>query len=570
MLLAVVVFATTLGAAAFAVGQPAADRVNVLLGFHGPLDLKLVERFGGKVSHQFGFIRAVAAQLPPQAIEALSRNPNVRYIEPDAEVYATSQTVPWGIDRVFAGSANRGTTWGKSTGSAIKVAILDTGIDKSHEDLAGIVMGGTTTVDSTPWYSDGNGHGTHVAGTVAAQNNTLGVVGVAPSAHLYGVKVLSDSGSGSLTSVVAGIEWAANNGMQIINMSLGTSSHSQAMQDAVDYAYYTKGLLVVSSAGNSGNVRGTGDNVGYPARYASVIAVAASTSSNTRASFSSTGPAVELIAPGASILSTTPKNTYSTYSGTSMASPHVAGVAALVWAANPGLTAEGLRITLQQTAQNLGLKPDHQGYGLVRADLAVDKALEGVSPPPPPPAAETYTVSGTVRDDASNVVDGAQVVIQGTQVSAITNADGYYSITGVLAGDYTVVVSKEGYVSFSQAVQVSGDTTVNFILSATTAENLIGAESITFTPKNAGRFIDLSIVVYVKDSAGLSVANATVTLSLTGPVNTTFTGTTGSDGRVTFTVKKASKGTYIATATGITHSTLKWDGKETAASFTLK
>jgi len=165
----------------------------------------------------------------------------------------------------------------------------------------------------------------------------------------------------------------------------------QSLEDACNAAYEA-GILIVAAAGNSGNKPGNRDTVEYPGGYASVIAVAASDSSDARASFSSTGPDVELIAPGVSILSSIPGGGYAYYSGTSMASPHVAGVAALVLAANSSLTTVEVRSILQQTAENLGLKQEHQGYGLVRADLAV-QAASGTTPPDPDPEPGTITVS---------------------------------------------------------------------------------------------------------------------------------------------------------------------------------
>jgi subtilisin len=151
-------------------------------------------------------------------------------------------------------------------------------------------------------YEDDHGHGTHVAGSVAALDNSSGVVGVAPQVALYAVKVLAADGSGSVSAIAAGIDWAVQNGIPIINMSLGSSTSSQTLKNACDNAY-AAGHLVVSSAGNEGEGTNT---VGYPAQYESVIAVAASNINDQRASFSSTGPAVELIAPGEDILSTIP------------------------------------------------------------------------------------------------------------------------------------------------------------------------------------------------------------------------------------------------------------------------
>ncbi len=368
--------------------QSMAEKSNYLIGFAGTqtrnTNLGLVRAFGGEVYAQFSIVDAVAAQMTPQQALALAKNPHVSYVELDAEMHALEQIVPWGIDRVLGGEASRLSTWDKSTGNGVGVAVLDTGISQ-HEDLAikdGIrfyVQGIFLRSDSN--YNDGNGHGTHVAGTIAAANNSVGVVGVAPAADLYAVKVLGDNGSGSISAIVAGIEWAYNrsNYIKIINMSLGSSSPSTTLEGACNAAY-AKGMLVVSSAGNSGNEAGTGDNVGYPAKYASVIAVAASNADGARAYFSSTGPAVELIAPGVNVLSTIPGG-YAAYNGTSMASPHVAGVAALVWGAKPTLSNEELRSALQTTAVSLGLDQTQQGYGLVRGDLAVTKVLGGTTVP---------------------------------------------------------------------------------------------------------------------------------------------------------------------------------------------
>ncbi len=321
--------------------------------------------------HEFQLLPVNLLKLTPMQVEKLAKNPNVKYIEKDAEVYALAQTVPWGIPKVQATNAHSN----GHTGNGKKVAVLDTGIDRSHPDLSANVKGGysvfTDSANRDPFY-DGNGHGTHVAGTVAAVNNTIGVIGVAPNASLYAVKVLNNSGSGSFSGIAQGIEWAINNKMDIINMSLGGSTGSSTLQYYSDLAYNSSNILVVAAAGNSGNPAGTGDNVGYPARYSSVIAVAAIDQNNKRASFSSTGPAVELSAPGVGILSTTPNNNYASYNGTSMASPHVAGVAALVWAAKPGLTNKELRQLLRDTALNLGTA-NHYGYGLVQAMNAINK-----------------------------------------------------------------------------------------------------------------------------------------------------------------------------------------------------
>lgn len=358
-------------------GGPPDGLVKVLIGFKekpGPPEQALVSGLGGEIYRQFTIVNVIAARMKQEAADALAKNIKVRYVEPDGPVYALGQEVPWGIDRVFGDESYSFDTWRITRGSGTAVAVIDTGIDVYHEDLN--VVGGVRFCTIGPIlyqddnYYDDNSHGTHVAGTVAALDNGWGVVGVGPEIDLYAVKVLDASGSGSVSSVVAGIEWSVEQGIPVLNMSLGSSTHSQTLQDACDAAD-SAGHLLVAAAGNSGNSDGTGDNVGYPAKYSSVIAVAASDSNDSRASFSSTGSDVELIAPGVDILSTVPGNRYDTYSGTSMASPHVAGAAALAWSADSFLTNVQIRGLLQETAEDLGLSSNHQGYGLVRADLAV-------------------------------------------------------------------------------------------------------------------------------------------------------------------------------------------------------
>lgn len=342
-----------------------------LVKFDGEVEKGLLKAFGVKdqaVLHTFDLLPVVTLKLTEQQANALLNHPKIQYVEENAEVQALGQTVPWGVTKVQSPEVyNEG-----FSGQGMKVAILDTGIDKSHEDLYANVKGGFSVfsddANSDPFY-DENGHGTHVAGTVAAVDNDLGVLGVARHAELYAVKVLNNSGSGSYEGIARGIEWSIQNGMDIVNMSLGGSSSSAILEEWSNLAY-DEGLLLVAAAGNSGNRAGRNDTVGYPAKYDSVIAVAATDQNDRRASFSSTGPTVELSAPGVSILSTTPNNSYDSYNGTSMASPHVAGVAALVWEAKSNLTNVELRELLQQTAKELG-SPNHYGYGLVQALPAI-------------------------------------------------------------------------------------------------------------------------------------------------------------------------------------------------------
>lgn len=353
-----------------ATGNPP-EKVRVFLEFRGPPEADAVYLASGRVLHSYTLLSNVlAVEVPITALNGLLLNPNVVGVEFDAEVQilgkTTSQppqTLPWGVNRIDAELAT-------GTGAGVTVCIVDTGIDKDHPDLQANIAGGRNfvvnrgTLDPTKW-DDDNGHGTHVAGTVAAVNNTIGVVGVAPQASLLAAKVLNRQGSGYLSDVIAGIDYCVASGAEVVSMSLGTSSDVQAMHNAVDAAY-ASGVLLIAAAGND-----YGGAVSYPAAYDSVIAVSATDSNDSLASFSSIGAQVELAAPGVGILSTWKGGGYNTISGTSMATPHVSGVAALAIQRNPLLNNVEIRALLQSTADDLGAvgKDNLFGYGLVDAKL---------------------------------------------------------------------------------------------------------------------------------------------------------------------------------------------------------
>ncbi len=492
------------------------EKADFLIGFYQPagrMERNMVASYGGEVYREFNIVNAMAVRMAPQAARALAQNPGVRYVEPNGPVHALSQKVPWGIERVFGDESYSFDTWETTMGSGIAVAVLDTGIDENHEDLPAL-LGGINTIDGTDWDTDDNGHGTHVAGTIAALDNELGVVGVGPQIGLYAVKVLDRGGGGTIESVVGGIEWAVGQGIPILNMSLGTGTHYQTLQDACDAAE-VEGHLIIASAGNSGNPPGRGENVNYPAKYDSVMAIAASDSSDRRASFSSTGPAVELIAPGVSVLSTVPGNGYAAKSGTSMASPHAAGAAALAWAANSKLTNLEIREILQQTAEDLGLASNHQGYGLVRADLAV-RAAADLEPP------AVGHIKGTVKNEDGSAIEGAVVSVEGTDLSATTDASGCYLLENVPIGDQEVTASADGYDSQTETVTIEENQTVvqNFTLVILPTYEVSGT---------------------VKDTAGNPLADATVTIEETGL-------SAGTDEGGNYSIDGVEKGDYSIVA----------------------
>lgn len=380
------------------------EQVRMIVGFKEGLirtqseQMSVVSRYGGQVQRQLRLINGAAVTMTKEEAEAFADHPSVAFIEPDIRVYPMEeQTVPWGVDYVFGEESYVFPSWEVSSGAGIGVAVLDTGIDGSHVDLP-LLMGGVNTADLTPWDSDVYGHGTHVAGTIAALDNLYGVVGVAPAASLYAVKVFDDNGDGYLSDIIEGIEWAVTYEIPIISMSLGSTEHSEAFELACQSAYEA-GHLLVAAAGNDHNLPEGQSNVLYPAAYDTVIAVSASNEAGELSDFSSTGYQVELMAPGEWIYSTIPGDVYGYSSGTSMAAPHVTAIAALIWSANPELTNVEVRTILRESATDMGLPADYQGYGFVRGDLALDQ-LSLI-----PLTLSNFTASNKIYDGTTEVLE---------------------------------------------------------------------------------------------------------------------------------------------------------------------
>ncbi|WP_276301568.1 S8 family peptidase [Halorussus lipolyticus] len=339
------------------------DTVEINVGFKSDKGKQKALDAADDVVREFNSIDAVTIQVPKKAATALDKNPNVRYVEENGTMQALAETTPWGIDRVNAPEQ-------PSDGSGADVAIIDTGIDSDHPDLQGNLGAGAAFTSCSSWYAncrydwdDDNGHGTHCAGIAGAiAGNGEGVEGVAPGVTLHAVKVLDSGGGGTYSDIAAGVEWVANQGYDVGSMSLGGSSSSSTLRDAIQYAD-NSGVTIVAAAGNSGPCS---DCVGYPAAYPETIAVSSTDRYDNLSDFSSTGPEVDIAAPGSDIYSTYVGGGYDTLSGTSMACPHVAGAAGILRA--EGYTNSGTKSRLLNTADNIGLSSNEQGAGLLDVD----------------------------------------------------------------------------------------------------------------------------------------------------------------------------------------------------------
>jgi subtilisin family serine protease/PKD repeat protein len=431
---------------------------------------------------------AVVADVPLNTvssfIEQMSKNPFVRYVEPNMKRQALLEpndinwTVQWGPKKIEANYA-----WNTTLGSSdIIVAVVDTGVDYTHPDLAGNYLAlGYDWVNDDPYPLDDFGHGTHCAGIIAAViNNSIGIAGLA-QVKIMAEKVLDDWGYGSDDWVANGIIHAADYGAKIISMSLGGYGYSRLLHEAVKYAY-DDGVLLVAAAGN--------DNVNlksYPAAYEEVVAVSATNQNDLKAWFSNWGEWIELAAPGVSIYSTMPTyhvtlndygylNNYDYMGGTSMACPHVAGTAALIWSQYPDATNDWVRTQLRCTIDDLGVSgfDEYYGYGRVNARKAVqqeppehDLLILNVQGPkyicPGDQASYNVTVQNFGRSDETNL--NVSLIVNGSLIDS--ESIGFLANGTSIKTTLSWTPSTEGMYNVTFWVEpVSGETNVlNNILS---------------------------------------------------------------------------------------------------------
>ena len=366
---------------------------------------------------------AAAAAL----IARLQRNPNVVYVEPNYLYRADFSPNDPGLGQQWAWSKIQApTAWNTTQGTtAVVIAGVDTGIQRNHPDLDAKIVAGYDYVDNDTAPDDGNGHGTHTAGTMAAEtNNATGGAGMCPNCKLMPVRVLDNSGSGTLTNVANGITYAADHGAKVINLSLGGSG-SATLQNAVDYAW-NKNVFLACAAGND-NTSSTAS--AYPAAYANCFAVASTNSSDVRSSFSNYGTWVKVAAPGENIYSTWINSGYNTISGTSMATPHAAGLAGLL--SSQGLTNAQIRDRICNTADQISGTGSSWSCGRINAYRAVTATSTAPSPTatrttvPSPTAANTPAPSPTLaKTSAPSPTSTSAPVPSPTAISTPTPTSG--------------------------------------------------------------------------------------------------------------------------------------------------
>ncbi|MBA2291727.1 MAG: S8 family serine peptidase [Gemmatimonadales bacterium] len=503
-------------------------------------------------------IAALFATVTDQQLAALVQDPNVELVEPDVlvtladdrsmasigEAWATrSETTPWGVGRVGAPQA-----WGAgNTGVGTRVGIIDSGIDNNHPDLS--IGGGFDFVSGssspTAWNDNiaaCNGHGTHVAGITAAMQNNQYVVGVAPGATVFALKVfevVSGSCSSWSSNQIAAINWAITNRLDVVNLSLASSTGLTAYQNAIDAAT-AAGVVVVAATGNNGAT-----TITFPARYNNVIAVAALDANDGRASFSNAGPEVWVAAPGVGIVSTMPGASTGSKSGTSMAAPHVAGLVALMRAANPSWTVARIRDEFRQGALDVEATGFDQqtGHGLARAPLSGGGGGGGTVSISVSPSARSVTVTA----GGSAPSDNAAVTMTGGSASWVATKRKAWTTLTAAAG------TGSGSVQWSRnPAGLAAGVYVDTI--AVTAAGALGSPAVVYdTLRITAAPVPLTIQAApggrsTTVQAGGSAAGDSVTVTVAG---------TGSES-VAWDVTNRATWLTLATRSGTGSRTVRW------------
>lgn len=350
--------------------------IDLIVSFHEQPEAAEVDwieqTLGGAVSHVYHLIPAMAVTIPVDRMDDLRGHPSFKYVDEDHVRHINAEEdAAWGVRHIGGIMAHN---LGYDGGGA-RVGVLDTGIDYRHPELAAVYAGGFDFVFNDADPLDDHDHGSHVSGTIAAAMDGAGVVGMAPNVEIYAAKAFNALGSGSDSDIIAAVEFLTDLDLDVVNHSWGGFSPSQAMRD-VFQASFNAGVINVCASGNYGTLFG----VSYPASFNNTYAVAATDINNARAGFSSTGPQVDLAAPGVDVLSSVRNGGYAEFSGTSMATPHVVGAVALLIGSgqmtddnNNGTLFDEIKVRLASTAIDLGAegKDNNFGYGLLNAQAAL-------------------------------------------------------------------------------------------------------------------------------------------------------------------------------------------------------
>ena len=499
-------------------------------------------------------LKGFSARIPERALAALARDPRVDYIEADQWVQAFAQTIPTGVERIFAYENLNITIDGSDDYRIdVDVAVIDTGIDLDHPDLN--VVGSTNCAKGGPFGgdckdgegNDGNGHGTHVAGTIAAIDNGIGVVGVAPGARLWAVRVLDNNGSGWMSWIIGGIDWVTANAdiIEVANMSLGCECSSSAMNTAIANSV-AAGVVYAVAAGNSNKDAATFS----PANHPDVITVSAladfdglagglgsptcrTDQDDTGADFSNWGSLIEVAAPGVCILSTWNDGGTNTISGTSMASPHAAGAAALLasGASDPTSKADVDAIIATIVAEGNFDWIDDSGDGIPEPFLDV-----GYSPVFNPatvageggttPASATPVASITSPADNSIIASGATILFEGT---ASDTEDGDLTASLVWTSDLDGQIGTGG--SFSTTLS-DGNHTIT--AEVTDSGSATGSSSIAVEVSNVPPAVAITNPVdgSTSDSGATILFEGTASDTEDGDVTASLVWTSDIDGQI--------------------------------------
>jgi subtilisin family serine protease len=411
------------------------SRNEYIVMFKEKINWNTLEGVDVEVLDSYPSISSVYIEADEVKAEQLRQSTDILTLQLNEEYKINSQKVPNGFAALNLTSDYRSSY----TGEGVNIAILDTGIDTDHPDLN--VMGGVCVLNDscTNGYLDDNGHGTHVAGILAALDNDKGILGVAPDVNLYSVKAMDSTGSGTTSTILSGVEWAIDNNIDILNMSITTEKDDDALKKIIDQAY-SEGLLIVAAAGNNGTSYGEEDTILFPARYTNVIAVGAINNQNNRVSLSATGPALEIMAPGYNIYSTVPKlsdsfdgirDGYSYMTGTSMAAPYISGLLALYKEQYSHFSNTQIRELLTTNVKDLGIVGRDRKYGFGLAQIK-----DSTVPLPAGNSVETAVERGEITFSIKKNQDSTRVEVKNPQTKEKFTIQKDNWVDYALAGNY--------------------------------------------------------------------------------------------------------------------------------------